>query len=303
MKKVIAIIGPTGVGKTSLGVEVAKWLNSEIISGDSIQVYQGLDIGSAKVTEDEMQGIPHHLIDILPITARYSVYDFQQQGRAIMEKLYSEKKIPIIVGGTGLYIKSLLYDYEFETTQDENVNEAYKTMSNEELYARLQEVDPLSAQKIHQNNRQRLVRALTIFDTQGKTKSEIERSQKHELLYDAYVIGLTCERDMVYERINKRVDMMLENGLLEEVTRLSKDPDLFSYQGMQGIGYKEFRLVATGEMSLEECVEEIKKHSRQFAKRQYTWFRNQMDVHWYDISKTNYLSTIKEDLQAWIEEE
>lgn len=303
MKKVIAIIGPTGVGKTSLGVEVAKWLNSEIISGDSIQVYQGLDIGSAKVTEEEMQGIPHHLIDILPITAHYSVYDFQQQARAIMEKLHAESKIPIVVGGTGLYIKSLLYDYEFETTQDESVSDTYKTMSNEELYARLQEVDPLSAQKIHQNNRQRLVRALTIFDTQGKPKSEIELSQKHELLYDAYVIGLTCERELVYERINKRVDMMLENGLLEEVTRLSHDPNLFSYQGMQGIGYKEFRLLATGKMSLEECVEEIKKHSRQFAKRQYTWFRNQMDVHWYDISEANYLSAIKKDLKAWIEEE
>lgn len=303
MKKVIAVIGPTGVGKTSLGVKLAKWLNTEIISGDSIQVYQGLDVGSAKVTEEEMEGIRHHLIDILPLEAHYSVYDFQQQGRAIIEELHQQNKIPLIVGGTGLYIKSLLYDYEFEPSSEEEMDtKKYESLSNEELYARLQEIDAISAEKIHPNNRKRILRALTIYETHGKKKSEMEEAQKHELIYDAYLIGLTCERSIIYNRINQRVDKMLQNGLLAEIDRLSKIPNVFDAQGMQGIGYKEFKDFVDGKNTLEETIEEIKKHSRQFAKRQYTWFNNQMDVHWYDISKADYQTKLLADLSAWMED-
>ena len=302
MKKVIAVIGPTGVGKTALGVNLAKWLETEIISGDSIQVYRGLDIGSAKVTEEEMQGIPHHLIDILPLESNYSVYDFQKQGREVMAKLHDESKIPIVVGGTGLYIKSLLYDYTFETSNDENEVD-YSGYTNEELYARLLEVDEESAKLIHPNNRKRIIRAIKIFDTHGKRKSDIEKEQKHEMLYDAFIIGLTCDREIVYDRINRRVDIMVNNGLLDEIAKLSKLPNVFDYQGMQGIGYKEFRNYCSNEATLEETLEEIKKHSRQFAKRQYTWFNNQMDVHWYDIMQDNYLAQIKSDLEVWMKEE
>lgn len=302
MKKVIAVIGPTGVGKTALGVNLAKWLETEIISGDSIQVYRGLDIGSAKVTEEEMQGVPHHLIDILPLDSNYSVYDFQKQGREVMEKLHADGRIPIIVGGTGLYIKSLLYDYTFETSNDENEVD-YSGFTNEELYARLVEIDAESAHFIHPNNRKRILRAIKIFDTHGKKKSDIEKEQKHEMLYDAYIIGLTCDREIVYDRINRRVDIMVNNGLLDEINSLNQIPNVFDYQGMQGIGYKEFRNYCANEATLEETLEEIKKHSRQFAKRQYTWFNNQMDVHWYDITEQNYLETLKNDLVSWMKGE
>lgn len=302
MKKVIAVIGPTGVGKTALGVNLAKWLDTEIISGDSIQVYRGLDIGSAKVTPDEMQGIPHHLIDILPLESNYSVYDFQKQGREVMEKLHAKDKIPVIVGGTGLYIKSLLYDYTFETSSDENEVD-YSSYTNEELYARLVEIDAESAYFIHPNNRKRVLRAIKIFDTHGKKKSDIEKEQKHEMLYDAFIIGLTCDREIVYDRINRRVDIMVNNGLLDEINTLNKIPNVFDYQGMQGIGYKEFRKYCANEASLEETLEEIKKHSRQFAKRQYTWFNNQMDVHWYDITEENYFENLKNDLVDWMKGE
>ncbi|MBE6115026.1 MAG: tRNA (adenosine(37)-N6)-dimethylallyltransferase MiaA [Erysipelotrichaceae bacterium] len=302
MEKVIAVIGPTGVGKTAVGVELAKWLQSEIISGDSIQVYRGLDIGSAKVTEEEMQGIPHHLIDILPIDAKYSVYDFQQQGRKAMKSISEQGKIPLVVGGTGLYIKSLLYDYEFESEEGPDTSK-YANYTNEELYAMLAKVDPASLEKIHMNNRKRVIRALVIHDTHGVSKSEWEAKQEHEMLYDAYIIGLTCERERVYDRINRRVDKMMEAGLVEEVTNLQQYPDIFSYQGMQGIGYREFQAYFHGTSTLEEVSEEIKKHSRQFAKRQYTWFHNQMPVHWYDVTKENFLEDIKKDIQKWKESE
>ena len=301
MEKVIAIIGPTGVGKTKLSIELAKRYNTEIISGDSIQVYRQLNIGSAKVTEDEKEGIPHHLIDILDITENYSVYDFQKEGREIIKKLSSAGKLPIICGGTGLYIKSLLYDYEFKEEAEFDTS-IYDKYTNEELYERLKQVDPKSCEKIHVNNRRRVIRCLAIYDNTATKKSEIIDSQEHKLLYDVFLIGLTCDRKIVYDRINQRVDVMIENGLLDEIKGLLSYDDLFNLQGLRGIGYKEFEPYFTGSATLDECIENVKKHSRQFAKRQYTWFNNQMDVRWYDIQEENYLESLFSDLDKWLEE-
>ena len=301
MKKVIAIIGPTGVGKTRLSIELAKNFNTEIISGDSIQVYRQLTIGSAKVTEEEKDGIPHHLINILDITDNYSVYDFQKQGRKIIDDLSSVGKIPIICGGTGLYIKSLLYDYEFKEEKEFDLS-VYDKYTNEELYERLKQVDPKSCEKIHVNNRRRVIRCLSIYDNSSIRKSDIIDSQQHKLLYDVFLIGLTCDRNIVYDRINKRVDIMMENGLLSEIESLLNYENLFSLQGLRGIGYKEFEPYFKGELSLEACVEDVKKHSRQFAKRQYTWFNNQMDVRWYNIQEENYMDVLWNDLEKWLGE-
>ena len=301
MEKVIAIIGPTGVGKTKLSIDLAKRFNTEIISGDSIQVYRQLSIGSAKVTEEEKDDIPHHLVDILDITENYSVYDFQRQGRDVISKLSSEGKLPIICGGTGLYIKSLLYDYKFNEEQAFDTS-IYDKYTNEELYERLKQVDPKSCEKIHVNNRRRVIRCLSIFDNTATKKSDIIDSQEHKLLYDVFLIGLTCDRETVYDRINKRVDIMMENGLLDEIKSLLPYENLFTLQGLRGIGYKEFEPYFTGNASLEECVDDVKKHSRQFAKRQYTWFNNQMDVRWYDIKSEGYLESLYSDLEKWLEE-
>lgn len=301
MKKVIAIIGPTGVGKTSLSIDLAQHLQTEIISGDSIQVYRQLNIGSAKITPQEMKGIPHHLIDILDITDSYSVYDFQKQARQIIDELSSKGKIPIICGGTGLYIKSLLYDYEFHEEESYDTS-VYDSFTNEQLYDRLKQVDPKSCEKIHMNNRRRVIRCLAIYDNSSERKSDIIDRQEHKMLYDCFLIGLTCNREVIYDRINKRVDVMMEQGLFDEIQSLQYIDNLFELQGMRGIGYKEFEPYFKSEKTLEECVNDVKLHSRQFAKRQYTWFNNQMNVRWYDIQSVTYRQNLYDDLKKWLEE-
>ena len=214
MDKVIAIVGPTGVGKTSLSILVAKHLDTEIISGDSIQVYKGLDIGSAKVTAEEMDGVKHHLIDIKELTDEYNVMEFQNVSREIMNRLHSEKKIPVIAGGTGLYIKSTLYDYVFHKQEDDTAfMEEYKKYSSEELYNMLKEVDPKSCDTIHMNNRKRVLRALFMAKN-GMLKSEIIDAQEHKPIYDAYIIGCTMDRAKLYERINLRVELMMNQGAM-----------------------------------------------------------------------------------------
>lgn len=302
MQKVIAIIGPTGVGKTALSIRLAKKLHTEIISGDSIQVYRGLDIGSAKVTPEEMDGIKHHLIDIKNLEENYSVYDLQQEGRKCIETIADKGVIPIVCGGTGLYIKALLYDYEFMQSEDETDLSKYDGISNEVLHKKLEEIDPISAEKIHMNNRRRVIRALEIFESNQVSKSELENKQEHEMIYDAFIVGLTADREYIYSRINKRVDVMVNNGLLNEINMaVTNYENPFSLQGMRGIGYKEFEPFVNGTGTLEECIESVKTHSRQFAKRQYTWFRNQMNVNWYDISDKNWMTLLEDDLQKWME--
>ncbi len=296
MKKVLVIAGPTAVGKTSFSIQMAKKLNAEIISGDSIQVYKGFDIGSGKVTEEEKEGIVHHLIDIRDPKEPYSAADFQKMARGIIEHT---EGISIICGGTGLYLKSCLYDYTFNEESGSFASEHLGKLSNEELYRKLLETDPKQAEKIHPNNRRRVLRCLTIAERSGMKQSEIEASQKHEMLYDAFIAGCTMERSKLYERINRRVEMMFEAGLEQEIASLLEAGITFDDPAMKGIGYKEWSGYFRGNMSALEVKEEIQKHSRQFAKRQYTWLNHQMPVHWFDISDEKECERIVGEIMDW----
>ena len=295
---VLCIVGPTAVGKTKMSIELAKQLNGEIISGDSMQIYRGMDIGTAKATMDERQGIPHHLIDEKNPDEPYSVAAFQQTVRAKMEEIKSRGKLPIIVGGTGLYIKSVLYDYEFAgESESKDIDEAkYGHLSNEELHAKLAAVDEAGAKDIHPNNRKRVIRALEIYETSGVKKSEMIEKQEHKMIYDACLIGLTDDRNVLYDRINKRVDTMYETGLVEEVKALFDEGIPAESQSIRAIGYKELYDYFKGLISLEESKELIKRNSRRYAKRQYTWFNNQMDVTWFKVDVQHFDKTVKEVL-------
>ncbi len=294
MKKVIVIVGPTGVGKTKMGVSLAKKLNGEVISGDSMQIYQHMDIGSAKVTVEEMEGIKHHLIDICTPFDSFSVKDFQEEVRLLIDNITSRGKIPIIVGGTGLYIKAALYDYTFqETTSNHDIyKEKYKDFTNQQLHDYLSSIDNESAKELHPNNRQRVLRAIEIFQTSGIKKSDVIASQNHECLYNATFIGLTLERDVLYDRINKRVDIMINSGLQKEIEKLLELGVNAQLQSAKGIGYREWYAYYDNKQTLEETVELIKKNSRNYAKRQYTWFKNQFDVNWFMVNLNNFDETI-----------
>ena len=265
MDKVIVIVGPTAVGKTKLSIDLAKKYNGEIINADSTQVYKGLDIATAKVTESEKEGIIHHLIDIKDITEDYTVYDYQKDGRNKTKEILDKKKTPIIVGGTGLYIKALLYDYKF---YEENIKGDYSKYSNEELYNMLLEYDPNT--DIHINNRKRVERKLDFI----KNNNKIDNEKTDKLLYDAIFIGLTTDRDILYDRINKRVDIMINSGLLDETKKIYES-NIRTKAVLTPIGYKE--------LSLDSAIESIKQKSRRYAKKQYTWFNNQMDINWFSI--------------------
>ena len=295
---VLCIVGPTAVGKTKMSIELAKQLNGEIICGDSMQIYRGMDIGTAKATMDERQGIPHHLIDEKNPDEPYSVAAFQQTVRAKMEEIKSRGKLPIIVGGTGFYFKSVLYDYEFAgESESKEIDEAkYGHLSNEELHAKLAAVDEAGAKDIHPNNRKRVIRALEIYETSGVKKSEMIEKQEHKMIYDACLIGLTDDRTVLYDRINKRVDVMYETGLVEEVKALFDEGIPAESQSIRAIGYKELYDYFKGFISLEESKELIKRNSRRYAKRQYTWFNNQMDVTWFKVDVQHFDKTVQEVL-------
>lgn len=299
-RKVLVITGPTGVGKTSLSIQIAKTFHGEIISGDAYQVYQELSIGTAKITKDEMEGIPHALVDCISYQDDYSVMEFQKLAREIIAECSSEK-LPIVCGGTGLYIKSLIYDYVFqEEAKDPAFLQFLSSLSNSQLIACLNHVDKDAWKTIHPNNRKRMIRALEIAHS-GKKKSEMIEEQSHTMIYDAKIIGLTMERERLYERINQRVDQMMDQGLLEEVKELvSKDPDIWHRQSFQSIGYKEWQAYFSGECDQKECVEQIKKNTRNFAKRQYTWFRNQMPVEWYSVEQDGWKEQLFLSIQAWL---
>lgn len=295
MTRVIVVIGPTSVGKTKMGVELAKAINGEVISGDSMQIYKGMNIGTAKVTSLEMENIPHHCVDILEPDEKYSVKDFQDAVRYHIDEITSRGKVPIIVGGTGLYIKAALFDYEFSEMTDnhEIFRKKYIDYDNEQLYKHLQDIDPKSALELHPHNRQRVLRAIEIYETTGQRKSEIVDAQQHICLYDAYFVGLTLPRDVLYERINKRVDNMKNAGLEAEVKKLYQRGLKRVDQSMKAIGYKEWFDYFEGLSTLDEVYDDIKKHSRQYAKRQYTWFKNQFDVHWYDVNLDHFDETVQ----------
>ncbi|MBQ0065682.1 MAG: tRNA (adenosine(37)-N6)-dimethylallyltransferase MiaA [Firmicutes bacterium] len=295
-QKVLAIVGPTGIGKTSLSVQLAKQFNGEIISCDSMQVYRKMDVGTAKVTPEEMEGIPHYLIDVQDIDEDYNVKIFQEKCRASIDTIVKKGKFPILCGGTGLYLKAALYDYTFDEEEEDSEYTSYlQSLSNEELYEMLKKEDEKALEKIHPNNRQRLIRALQIAHT-GQTKSAREESQKHEPLYDVYFLGLDMDRSLLHERINKRVDIMFENGLVKEVEALFSNPETWNYNSFMGIGYKEFKAYFLKEKTIEEVKTQIQTNSRRYAKKQYTWFKNQMDVHWFERTDP----TISQQVQDWL---
>lgn len=294
MKKVVVVVGPTGVGKTKMGVALAKYFDGEVISGDSMQIYKLMNIGTAKVTTEEMEGIPHHLIDIKNPKENYSVKEFQEEVRLKIDEISARQKLPIIVGGTGLYIKAALYDYVFSESQIDHQEyiEKYKNYSNEGLYEFLKKIDLESAASLHPNNRQRVLRAIAIYESTGTKKSDLLAKQEHKLLYDVKFIGLTLPRDVLYKRINERVDSMMNQGLLQEIEMLMKmnlSPEL---QSMKAIGYKEWFAYYQGNQNLEETIELIKKNSRNYAKRQYTWFNNQVPVKWFDVNLNDFDDTV-----------
>ena len=283
MNKIIVIVGPTGIGKTKLSIELAKKLDAEINNGDSVAIYKKLDIGSAKPTIEERENIPHHLIDIKEVEEEYTVFDYQKDVREKIKEIESRNKRIIIVGGTGLYIKAALYDYNF--TEGTTYNE-YNDLSNEEILNKLKEHNLEKYPEL--NNRRRLVRLLNKLEN-----NETISNNKDRLLYNIKVIGLTTSRDILYERINKRVDTMFNNGLLNEIESL-KDKYKTSKILNSGIGYKEFNDYLFNNKSIEEVKEEIKLNSRRFAKRQYTFFRNQFNTKWYEVDLNNFDNTINE---------
>ena len=282
---IICIVGPTGVGKTKMSIELAKKFNGEVINADSTQVFKSLDIATAKVTESEKEGIPHHLFDIKNIDEDYTVFDYQKDARVIIDDIISRGKTPIIVGGTGLYIKALLYDYKFEE-ESNNLNN-YDNIDTKELYERLIKIDPNS--NIHINNRKRIVRALNYYEANNKPMSEKEKTDK--LLYNVKFIGLTTDRTTLYDRINKRVDVMLKSGLIEEAKKIY-NTGIRSKAVMTPIGYKELFSYFDSSITFDEAIELIKQRSRRYAKRQYTWFNNQMDVTWFDVDFSNFSNTV-----------
>ncbi|UXR77471.1 MULTISPECIES: tRNA (adenosine(37)-N6)-dimethylallyltransferase MiaA [unclassified Staphylococcus] len=298
---VVVIVGPTASGKTALSIELAKAIDGEVISGDSMQVYKGMDIGTAKITEEEMSDIPHHLIDILEPNETFSAFDFQKRVKPLIEEITARGKVPIIAGGTGLYIQSVLYDYQFD---DEAVTPeqaqivadkmaALSSYSNEALHDYLGTFDPESQQAIHPNNRQRVERAIAYYYKTKKLMSNRKKSTQLTENYDTLIAGIEMSRETLYQRINKRVDIMLSQGLLDEVQELI-DQGYISCQSMQAIGYKEMIPVITEDMDVQTATEQLKQHSRNYAKRQMTWFKNKLDVHWLDREKMSLTSMLSE---------
>ena len=289
MKKLIAIVGPTGVGKTKLSVELASKINGEIINADSTQVYKDLNIATAKVTFDEMKGIKPHLFDIKNINENYTVYDYQIDCRKKIEEILNIGKVPILVGGTGLYIKSALYNYKFNL--EESSKENYDSLTTDQLYNMLKGIDKDT--NIHPNNRKRIIRAINYYNNTNEPMSNKEVTD--ELLYDVIFIGLTTSRENLYSRINKRVDIMVYDGLIEEAKKIY-DTNIKSKAVLTPIGYKELFEYFEGNISLENALDLIKKRSRNYAKRQYTWFNNKMKINWFDVDFENFDNTINEVL-------
>lgn len=286
MKKIIVIVGPTGVGKTKLSIELAKKFDGEIINADSTQVYKDLNIGTAKVSDDETEGIPHHLFSFVDPNDLYTVFDYQRDGRVAIDEILNREKTVIIVGGSGLYLKALLYDYKFN---EEDNNISYEMYTLDDLYSKLKEVDPDT--DIAKNNRQRIERALTFYNENGFPISM--KDGKDKLIYDVDIIGLRTDREKLYERIRRKTEIMFEAGLLQEVKTLYKN----KVNGQivhTAIGYKELYDYFDGNIALEEAIMNIKSNSTYYAKRQFTWFNNQMDVKWFDVDFNDFDKTVNE---------
>ena len=290
----IVLTGPTAVGKTSLSISLAKAVNGEIISADSMQVYKKMDIGSAKIRSEEMQGIPHYLVDVLEPEEEFHIVKFQQMAKKAMEDIYSRGKIPILVGGTGFYIQAVTKDIDFTEAQQENdyrkeLEALAEEKGGEHLHEMLRKVDPVSADAIHAHNVKRVIRALEFYHQNGSPISAHNEEQKqHESPYNLAYFVLNMPRELLYERIGLRVDQMMKEGLLEEVARLKEEGCHRGMVSMQGLGYKEILAYLDGEYPLEEAVRVLKRDTRHFAKRQLTWFRREQEVIWVNKDQFSY---------------
>lgn len=293
-KKLIVLTGPTAVGKTKLSIELAKRISGEIISADSMQVYKHMDIGSAKIRPEEIEDIPHFLVDELEPSEEFNVVVFQQKTKQYMEEIYKRGHIPILVGGTGFYIQAVLYDINFSKDDDnheirEELENLAKEKGAEYLHKELRKIDPASAEAIHANNVKRVIRALEYYKLTGQKISEHNEEQRqNESPYDFSYFVLNDHRELLYERIDKRVDEMVAEGLIEEVQKLKNMGYNRSFVSMQGLGYKEILSYLDGEISLEEAVYILKRDTRHFAKRQITWFKREKEVIWVNKPEFNY---------------
>lgn len=293
-KPLVVLTGPTAVGKTKLSITLAKALGGEIISADSMQVYKHMDIGSAKITEKEMDGVPHHLIDVLSPFEEFHIVRFQELAKKAMEDIYSRGRIPVFVGGTGFYIQAVTKDIDFtEGEEDKEYREELSRLAaekgNEFLHEMLRNIDPKSAEEIHANNVKRVIRALEFYKENGFPISQHNEEQKqNETPYNLAYFVLNAPRDLLYERIDRRVDEMMENGLVKEVQKLKDMGCRREMTSMQGLGYKEILSFLEGEVPLEEAVRILKRDTRHFAKRQLTWFRRESDVIWVDKDKFSF---------------
>lgn len=306
---IIALVGPTAVGKSKIGIELASRINAEIVSGDSMQVYCGMDVGTAKVKTREMYGsngiyIKHHMIDIIPATQDYSVAEFQKDARICISKIKRLNKIPILLGGTGLYVRAVLDNYDFDVEVSHKTREKLKNLTkgnnNLELHQRLKNIDPLSAQRIHPNDLKRIIRALEYYETTGKLISSQNITSYNNRLYKPLImIGLDMPRSILYERINNRVNVMLEEGLIEEVEKLLQSGVKPSNTSMQAIGYRQVVEYLQNKRTLLETAELIKRDTRRYAKRQLTWFRRDVRIKWYNLDTYNpftIINQIKEEI-------
>ncbi|MBO5244713.1 MAG: tRNA (adenosine(37)-N6)-dimethylallyltransferase MiaA [Selenomonadales bacterium] len=300
MDKLIVVLGPTAVGKTALSIALAKRFRTEVISGDSMLIYRHMDIGTAKPSAEEQDGVVHHLVDIIDPRNSFDVTNFIDLAREKIHELNERGMVPILAGGTGLYIKALLEGYQFNVTPQ---NEAFRAEMEaliaehgaEELHRRLAEVQPETAARLHPNDTRRVIRALEVAIFGGEVVSQ-EKADETACLYDVAVIGLTSERSLLYERINKRVDQMMADGLLQEVEGLLADGVPQDAQSMKGIGYKELVAYLNGACTLEEAVDEIKKGTRHFAKRQFTWYRKMPYIDWYEVETKEDLIEIEQEI-------
>lgn len=292
-KSLFILVGPTAIGKTSLSIELAKRLNGEIISADSMQIYKYMDIGTAKITNEEKEDIAHFLIDEVNPDEEFSVSDFQSMAKNYIKEISERDKLPMVVGGTGLYINSLIYDLDFTSSVSNWVlrtkyEKEAREYGNEYLYKKLKEIDPSSASRIHMNNTKRVIRALEVYNETGKPMSDFYKDfRKPNEEFNITMIGLTMDREKLYERINKRIDIMMNEGLVLEVKKLLEKGYNENLTSMQGIGYKEIVKYLKGEYSLEEATDLIKKGSRRYAKRQLTWFRREEIIHWINLDDFN----------------
>lgn len=305
--KIIVIVGPTAVGKTYVSIELAKKLDTEIISADSMQIYKGMDVGTAKIKTEEMQGIKHHMIDLIYPDENYSVSDFKREAEKNIDEMISRGKVPVIVGGSGLYVNSLIYDLDFSNAKSNEKLRDYYTYYHKEhgedaLYEKLKKIDPESAKKIHKNNVKRVIRALEVYDLTGRKFSETNTDiRKKSSKYDFILIGLRMDRKILYERINQRVDKMINEGLVEEVKSLLDKGFEKNLISMQAIGYKEIIEFLEGNITFEEAVNILKQNTRHFAKRQFTWFLKDENVKWFDIEDVNKIDASLENIYDYLD--